>query len=169
MAPMMIRIRVSTMNSPANVSLTSRMASATRRRPAVKLAARKSATPAIVPARRPIPTSPARTIPRMTAMRIQHSESSIIEEATMICPRSRREVHVTHHCRYDLDRRDRQGDAEEERHREPLPAKGGARLRGAAIADSEHGRCPENSNGSRQPVDARDRKNVRGIDFGCAA
>ena len=104
---------MSAMYSPRKWSLTIRAAFATRRRPKVRLAARNRASPPTGPADAADVDCALPAIPRIAAMMIQPSKSSTVEEATEdLAEVASFEVHVAQYARDDLDRGDRQRDAE---------------------------------------------------------
>jgi hypothetical protein len=95
-------------------------------------------------------------MPKIAAMMIQPSESSTIDEATMIWPEvASLEVHVAHHARHDLDRRNRQRDAEEERGRQSMAAarEERGRQRQAERRPAQEGnRDPRQGDAERRPA-----------------
>ena len=119
--PMITRMVVITANSLARLSLAQRMASATARRPTVRLTARKTAVPITLFATlaRSMPPDCARL--NVIAMMIQPIVSSTIADGDdHLAEVAAGEVHLAHDRGDDLDRGDRQRGAEEERRHQPL-------------------------------------------------
>ena len=89
-APMTIRIAVTTGTSLMKLSLVQRIKANTSRRPRVKLTRRKSAVPSTLCARLAAFTLPCNARLEVTAMMVHPTVSSMIAEATSVMPMLRR-------------------------------------------------------------------------------
>ena len=90
MPPMMTRIAVITANSLTKVSLTQRMMKNTMRRPMVRLTAMKTNVPITLCASDQASTAPCNARLKMIETMIQPTLSSMMAEARITCPTTRR-------------------------------------------------------------------------------